>query len=710
MARKKGTVEKPKTDRKRKTVNQQKTDKKRKMLFGIRNKIMIGFLVPVLFMVVIGVAAYRKASGGMSEKYRESTAQTINTAMEYVDMICSFIESEGMKYAFDSELNKYLVGLYEDDTINKAQVMNETKTAIFMSKTSNKFISNIHIVTKENIKMLTTVSITTIPDGIYPSYKETVADGRGILRWVDDHELLDTTLKIKKDSYIMAYQIQSQNNNACIVVDIDPDKIKEFLEGLDLGQGSIVGFVTKNGRELVVENLPEGEESILTEGENVFYGQEFFPEMNQEEPINQGTSEVSFHGEKYLFFFNRSERSEAMVCALVPMETVIGQAEEIKSITVGLVVLACVIVLAVCLLIVFGIQNNMRRISGKLGEVAQGDLTVQVKAKGRDEFRGLADSANNMIENTKKLVDKVNAATVQLEDSARDVEHVSGVISNHSADITQAVNEISETMTQQTANVQECVAKTDILSEEMQEVSRVVEQVEKLVDETEDMIGKGMDIVQVLGEKARQTTEITAKVGENINSLRRESEIINSFVGTITEISEQTNLLSLNASIEAARAGEAGRGFSVVAEEIRKLADDSAAAAGEIRTNVEQISACTMSSVDSAREAQDMVASQTEAVEQVISVFREMQERMRKLVEGLEAIVESTEKADAERSYTVTAIRQISGSIEETANSAMTVRDAVEKLMNRVEGLNKTADALGENMDSLKSEISVFKG
>ena len=66
MARKKGTVEKPKTDRKRKTVNQQKTDKKRKMLFGIRNKIMIGFLVPVLFMVVIGVAAYRKASEGMS--------------------------------------------------------------------------------------------------------------------------------------------------------------------------------------------------------------------------------------------------------------------------------------------------------------------------------------------------------------------------------------------------------------------------------------------------------------------------------------------------------------------------------------------------------------------------------------------------------------------------------------------------------------------
>ena len=84
--------------KKRGTAKKQKTVKKQKMLlFGIRNKIMVCFLVPLLFMVVIGGTAYRKAAEGMSEKYRESTAQTINTAMEYVDMVCSFIESEGMK-------------------------------------------------------------------------------------------------------------------------------------------------------------------------------------------------------------------------------------------------------------------------------------------------------------------------------------------------------------------------------------------------------------------------------------------------------------------------------------------------------------------------------------------------------------------------------------------------------------------------------------
>ncbi len=711
----------PKEPKQSKTPKQPKErnaavhSKQKFLLFGIRNKIILCFMVPILFMIIVGIAAYDRAASGMSDKFRESTQQTIKMAGEYVDMSCEFIEAEAMKYAFDSDLERYFIGLYGDDQYNLMLLTDNVKSNILTSQTSNEFVNNIHIITRPGIRMFSTASSSNV-DGIFDRYQETMADPNGkgkrsILRWVDSHDMLDEELGMKKDDYILAYQNLSKSSTAAVVVDMKTSTIQQFIDGLDLSDGSIVGFVTKNGRELISENLAEGEESRLTEGEPVFFGQEFFPVITPDmaEEDMQGSREVTYKGSRWLFIYDISAVTNVTICALVPMDVIIGQAKEIRNITAGLVVLAIVIALAIGLMIVAGIQGNMRRISRKFGEVAKGDLTVQVHAKGQDEFRGLADSANNMIDNTKKLVRKVTSATGELENSAKDVEKVSGIISEYSVDITQAINEINDGMSRQSEHAQECVEKTDTLSDEIQGVSRVVEQVEKLVGETEDMINRGMEIVRLLGERARETTSITAKVGENIDSLRRESEIINTFVGTITEISDQTNLLSLNASIEAARAGDAGRGFAVVAEEIRKLADDSAAAAGEIRNNVDHITAQTMNSVQSAQDAQNMVAAQTEAVDQVVSVFQEMQQRMASLIDGLREIVSNTEKADKERSSTVEAVKNISDIIEETANSAEVVRDVVDRLMESVKNLNSTANDLSENMDGLKGEISVFR-
>ncbi|MGN1180520.1 MAG: methyl-accepting chemotaxis protein, partial [Suilimivivens sp.] len=314
-----------------------------------------------------------------------------------------------------------------------------------------------------------------------------------------------------------------------------------------------------------------------------------------------------------------------------------------------------------------------------------------------------------MIVNTKKLVNKVSDATDQLEKSAKTVEEDSTVINDYSQEITKAIEEINEGISRQSRHAQKCVDLTDVLSDDIQAVSSVAEKVERLVEETESLIGQGMEIVQLLGERAQETTEMTARVSESIISLKEESEIINSFVGTITSISEQTNLLSLNASIEAARAGEAGRGFAVVAEEIRKLADDSAKAAGQISNNVANIGAQTVNSVENADRAQEMVALQSEAVEKAIKVFSDMKEQMGELVQGLRDIITSTEKADGERSDTVQAVKDISGIIDETAESAEIVRGIADKLLLSVNNLNQTADVLGNHMDELKQEISVFK-
>ena len=702
------SVKKQRTKKALKRTKVQSMENKKGVLFSIRAKIFLCFLVPILFLILVGVFSYKKAAAGMYDTFRDSNEQTINMANQYLDVSNSFIEAEALKYAFQSDLGKYMIGLYETDAVQRKTVINSVGSSIRASQAGNDFISNIHIVTEEDVQMLSTKAGGTVM-GIYKDYKNEMLgysdNGKKIPEWVDYHNTLDDTLGLKQSDYIMAYQTTPQSGKGFIVIDIKASAIKQFLDSLDMGEGSIIGFVTQSGREIISEKLPDGQESTRADGETVFYGQDFFNNLEDQ----QTTKEVSINGKSYLFFYSRMERTNAAVCALVPMEIVNGQADDIRNVTIAVVLIACVVAVLIGIIISTGIQKNMKRISGRLEEVAEGNLTTKVSVKGHDEFNNLAVVANHMINNNKKLVQKVSGATDTLESSAQEVRQASNVMKDYSVNIIQAIDEINDGITKQSEHAEECVRKTDTLSEEIQNVSSIAGQVEGLVSEAENMISHGMQMVQTLGERATKTTDVTIKVETSIEELKKESEIINEFVETITDISEQTNLLSLNASIEAARAGEAGRGFAVVAEEIRKLADHSAEAAGEIQNNVTHITDQTVNSVENAKQARDMVALQTEAVQEVVGVFDDMNQCMQKLFDALKEIVSSTEQADKEREDTLAAVKNISDIIAETAEGTKLVQSVAAKLQENVDTMNQTAQSLGDNMNDLKSEISVFK-
>ncbi len=681
-------------------------------LFSLRNKIFACFLVPIIFMVAVGWISYLYAESGMDHKFRESAQQTGNMAIQYLDSSCIYIQSEGMGFAYDNNFEEYFLGMPGKELSEKTILIDGNRSELLASQKANPFISGIHMVTKSGTQMISSVTSNKY-DGIFDEYqKEMMAlyseNGRTLPKWVDSHPKLDEYLAIPTDDYFISYTTQSNNKFAYVVVDIKKEALLEILQDMDFGEGSIVGYVTTSGKELISENLKEGKASQIEEGQTVFASQEFYLESTASDKLSD-VMEVKYNGKKYLYIYNKSEVTGITQCALIPMKVVTGQAESIKVITITLVIIAGFAALALGLFITFGIQKNMKDISKSLNQVAEGDLTVKVKAHGRDEFQGLAATVTHMIKNNKKLVTKLSGTAEQLEVTANDVNVASEDINQYSADITRAIDEISEGMAKQAEHAQECVVKTNVLSEKIEEIRSMVEKVELLVDKTEKMIQQGTEIVKVLGERAQQTSSITAQVGSSIEMLREESQSINGFVEMISDISRQTNLLSLNASIEAARAGNMGRGFAVVAEEIRKLADDSNKAAEKIRKNVVNITAQTADSVESAREAESMVALQAEAVDEVIRVFQGMNEQMTGLFSNLKEIADNTEAVDKEKDETMDAVENISAIIEETASSSALVHDMAQQLLGRVEKLNQTADILDSNMDGLKTEIAAFK-
>ncbi len=672
-------------------------------VFSIRNKIIACFLIPILFMVVLGLLSYSKSKEGMSENYLSSTVETLNMATKYIDQGCEFANSECLSLALDSEVKELMLGLYDKDESSKAMAITNVRTKINSTLTANDFVQAIHIIPGSNANIITSNTSVNIK-GIMDEHLKSIGDDKkNVTRWIDNHPLLDEKLGKDNSSYIISDQLSGGQGTYLVIVDVKASTIRKFLKDLALGDGSMVFLVTKNGREIACSSDPDIKDPEVSS----VYNSDYFNVVTGTS-AKEGAFKANFNGRTYYFLFAKNTDKDITLCALVPEGTITGQAQSIKNITFIFLIIAAVISAIFGLFVVQGIQSNLKHISSKLNEVAKGDLTVTVKSKGHDEFNLLSNSAMDMISNTKNLVHKVTNASEELGISAEHVGSASGVINEYSQGISKSIDEIAHGMMVQSENAMECVNKTDVLSNNIKEANEVLSTVKSLLTETENMITSGMEIVDSLGVKAFEASESARLVSESIDKLKEESKSINSFVDTITSISGQTNLLSLNASIEAARAGDAGRGFAVVAEEIRKLADESNNAAAEIGRNVTEISKNTDASVENSNKALEMVETQKEAVNNAIALFESMKDSIEKLTKSVDSAVASIEKADNERGEAVSAVNNISAIIAQATGNAEEVNSMAAYLLENVETLSETAKVLEENMSGLTKEISLF--
>ncbi|MCR5684155.1 MAG: methyl-accepting chemotaxis protein [Lachnospiraceae bacterium] len=687
----------------KKTETNVKAAKKTVGLLGIRNKIYICFIIPIAFMALIGYASYLYSERGLDDSFSDASTQTISMAMDYLDMSNTFIQSEGMKYMVDPNIESYAVGMPRADKVEKTNYYKNQRVSMMSTQISNNFIRDIHIITKSAYNMMTTVTADKLP-GVYDEYldslEEAGADRSNLPNWVSSHKVVDDALSIDSDGYFYSYQIQNSTRFAYIILDIDKEAVLDILRGMDFGEGSIVGVVTADGAELSYDCDLEAECEAP-----VFASQDFYTQVD-EETLN---ATVKYNGKDYLYICKESGLNGMTMNALIPQATVTKQAQGIKLMTVVLILIAGVIATVIGTVIANGIQNNMKRISSKLDEVAGGDLTVAVSAKGHDEFQFLARSASNMIDNNKKLIFKLSDTAENLQDSARGVNDASLLLSDFSGQINRAIEEINSGVARQEAHAGECIDVTGQLSVRIGEIMEDVEAIREVINDTVQRINEGTDIVNNLAEKAEETSRLSSEVATNILDLQKDANSINEFVETINSISSQTNLLSLNASIEAARAGDAGRGFAVVAGEIRNLADNSSAATVEISNKITNIDQHSMLSVESARNAETVVNLQKEAVSDVINVFDGIRDQMTVLSEALKKISDSASLADEERKEAVDSVNRISEIISSTSESSSKVDGIASSLMGSVEDLGRTADILNGNMQGLKEEIASFR-
>ena len=325
------------------------------------------------------------------------------------------------------------------------------------------------------------------------------------------------------------------------------------------------------------------------------------------------------------------------------------------------------------------VSEPLQRLVGALDVMRQGDFTSRMVAQRRDEFGTVVDGFNRMSDELAALV---------------------GQVQNSGLQVTTSVTEIAATSREQQATATEIAATTAEIGATSTEISatsrqlvRTMGDVSAVAEQSAALAGTGQAGLAHMADTMRHVMEATKGINAKLVVLNEKAGNINQVIITISKVAEQTNLLSLNAAIEAEKAGEHGRGFSVVATEIRRLADQTAVATYDIGQTVKEIQAAVSSSVmgmdkfsDEVRRGMDEVQQVSGQLSQIIDQVQTLAPRVEDVNDGMQAqaagaeqITQALAQLNESAQQTVESLRQSSAAIEDLNQVALSLRGGVSR-------------------------------
>ncbi|MGC8889674.1 MAG: methyl-accepting chemotaxis protein [bacterium] len=341
--------------------------------------------------------------------------------------------------------------------------------------------------------------------------------------------------------------------------------------------------------------------------------------------------------------------------------------------------------------------------------LAQGDMTVSINTRYIGEVGALARSIA-------RLVDNFTSLLLTARDTATQASSMTEQILGAANQSSQAIQQVSSTIqsvasgAQETArNMGDASQAVDSISKKIEDLAQTASSVEQTTQDTIKLTQEGQEVVDELNRGFSQTTQATNSVVSSMDELEKAAGEIGRIIETITSISSQTNLLALNAAIEAARAGEAGRGFAVVADEVRKLAEESNQSAQRISQFIDQIRSQIANTAKNTEEAVKTISRQMEIGSRVVDAFKEIDQATNRVVQMIQDITNGITELVGDARTISQSVQGVAAIAQENAASSEEVSAATEEMTAAIEEITANITSLSELVKGLEEIILRFK-
>lgn len=687
---------------------------------SIRTKLILGFMITIIPIVLLGSISYNNAYNSIKDAATNASFETLKQINKNIESTLSKYEEISTQIMYNGILQNYFTKKSDSDdmTPEESELFQKTESFIKEYLSANSSIASITLFL-ENNKFISNKAITQeayesiLNSTLMSSAKE--LNGKSF--WVGRHDELDQHLPDNKTSYSLSLvrlliDTSTGNGRGLMILDLKENFVESMLKGINLGENSELHLISSDERDIAYKITDEGTSELIdTDDKNKITDTMFYSRITGAQEA--GTFIDTFNDEEYMILHTSIStvygKTGYTLVGLVPTSNFRESAANIGKVTIIFTLVAIGFALVIGLLLAFNISKAVNRILNLTKKVAAGDLTVKIETKSKDELGVLTKSINSMIESMQTLISNAADTALTVIESARTVAATTEQISRVSHEVTKTVQEIAEGSSTQASDSEQGVSKMSELALRINAVTDYANSINVKSDETIRLSEEGFESVVDLERKAKETTRITQTIIADAQELNVHSKSIGEIVKVMSNIAEQTNLLSLNAAIEAARAGTAGMGFGVVADEIRKLAEQSASALDDIGTIVRNTQDQTKRVVESAEASENILKSHNIALEHTLAVFKKISDSMVELANTVSDITGGVEDMNSYKDSTISAIQNISAVSQEIAAATEEVSASTEEQLSAIEELSMYAKQLDDTANNLNKSIKLFK-
>lgn len=657
--------------------NKENSETQGKKSISIKSKLIISFIAILLIpTMMVGFMSFKNAKDEIKKQIQLSSEKNVM-------LLDKFLYSKIEPKLFDAA---YFTEALNRDSYSEKELQN-TIAKFKQYKYLHEESLNVYMGTDSGEMLL--FPKQELPQGFDPRerawYKDALAsNGKAIITnpYVDaaTGDLLVTVAQAVSDG------------SGVFGIDISLNELKEITDGISIGERGYPAILGTDRSYIVHPTQKPGDKAEGDWVSKVYANQ-------------KGHLSYIYNGIDKEMEFYTNELTGWKIIGSMDLTEVDEAAQPILYATLMIVAIFILIGVLLSYFIVRSITRPLKELGDITDRVANGDLTRSFEVKKYDEIGKLGTSFNNMILALKELIQQVGEKSDLLASSSEQL-NASSEQNNHATE--QVANSIQE-VASGTENQRNMVHQsTEVVKEMSDSIDKIMRNAQEVADTAKDaniVVAEGEQSIQKSVHQMKNINETVADLGQVIHTLGTRSNEISQIIDVISEIAGQTNLLALNAAIEAARAGEHGKGFAVVADEVRKLAEQSAKSTESIRQLIASIQADTNTAVVSMdkgtvevekgiqivdlagvsfRQIQQFVDNVSAQIHEVSASMEEMGQGAKQVVEFVSRIEEITASVNAESQEVSAATEEQLASMQEIAASAASLSYMAEELQESV--------------------------